>query len=290
MAIDEKSVIDDMIVPGTGCVYMLGCFEKRVTFYSQQVRALNLVHALLSENKVRAANGKVAIVGGGLGGVTAAAAFAQAAPGIEVSVFEKGPRLLHLQRGARDRYVHPHIFDWPDAVARDDQADLPFLNWKAGFAKDVVEALDDEFAVIRSHAKVQVHTGRSVTAIEVVNNSVGRIRTEDGAGGKTLYDAIILCIGFGIELDVAVQANPSYWAPSVLPASFVSNQRAHSIFVSGNGDGGLADFALAAFEGNDHAEILSLVKRGESPENITKAWATGLAEFQKRRASYLLYK
>jgi uncharacterized protein YbbC (DUF1343 family) len=39
-----------------------------------------------------------------------------------------------------------------------------------------------------------------------------------------------------------------------------------------------------------NAEILSLVKRGESPENIEKAWATTLAEFQKRRASYLLYK
>ncbi|MEP7213191.1 MAG: exo-beta-N-acetylmuramidase NamZ domain-containing protein [Acidobacteriota bacterium] len=39
-----------------------------------------------------------------------------------------------------------------------------------------------------------------------------------------------------------------------------------------------------------NGEILSLVKRGESPENIERAWAAGLADFQKRRAPYLLYK
>lgn len=39
-----------------------------------------------------------------------------------------------------------------------------------------------------------------------------------------------------------------------------------------------------------NAEILEMLKRGESPENIEKAWQTGLAEFQKRRAPYLLYK
>jgi hypothetical protein len=45
-------------------VFFLGCFERRVTVYSQQVRAINLVAAVLDQDLVRA-NGKVAIVGEG---------------------------------------------------------------------------------------------------------------------------------------------------------------------------------------------------------------------------------
>ncbi|HTH36812.1 MAG TPA: exo-beta-N-acetylmuramidase NamZ domain-containing protein, partial [Pyrinomonadaceae bacterium] len=39
-----------------------------------------------------------------------------------------------------------------------------------------------------------------------------------------------------------------------------------------------------------NAEILDLVKRGESPENIERAAQRDLEEFARRRASYLLYK
>ncbi len=39
-----------------------------------------------------------------------------------------------------------------------------------------------------------------------------------------------------------------------------------------------------------NAEILDLVKRGESPENIERAAQRGIEEFARRRASYLLYK
>lgn len=39
-----------------------------------------------------------------------------------------------------------------------------------------------------------------------------------------------------------------------------------------------------------NAEMLEMVKRGDSPEAIEKAWQTGLEEFKKRRAPYLLYK
>jgi uncharacterized protein YbbC (DUF1343 family)/CubicO group peptidase (beta-lactamase class C family) len=38
-----------------------------------------------------------------------------------------------------------------------------------------------------------------------------------------------------------------------------------------------------------NAEILERVKRGDAPEEIEKAWQTGLDEFKKRRASFLLY-
>lgn len=43
-----QQIINEAVIPGTGSVLVLGSFEKRVTVYAQQVRALNLVDALLS--------------------------------------------------------------------------------------------------------------------------------------------------------------------------------------------------------------------------------------------------
>jgi uncharacterized protein YbbC (DUF1343 family) len=39
-----------------------------------------------------------------------------------------------------------------------------------------------------------------------------------------------------------------------------------------------------------NGEILAAVTRGESPETIEKLWQVGITNFDKRRASYLLYK
>ncbi|MBX3245471.1 MAG: DUF1343 domain-containing protein, partial [Acidobacteria bacterium] len=36
--------------------------------------------------------------------------------------------------------------------------------------------------------------------------------------------------------------------------------------------------------------VLDRLKNGESPETIENSWKTGLDEFKKRQASYLLYK
>jgi NADH dehydrogenase FAD-containing subunit len=82
-------VIAASVVPGTKSVFFLGCFESRVTLFAQQVRALNLVDALLDQGVVRE-TGRVAIVGGGAAGVTAAAALARAAPKLKaIDVYER---------------------------------------------------------------------------------------------------------------------------------------------------------------------------------------------------------
>lgn len=78
-----QEIIAEARIPGTNSVLVLGSFEKRVTVYSQQVRALNLVDAILSENLVRPNGGKVAIVGGGAAGITAAVALARTSPNLE---------------------------------------------------------------------------------------------------------------------------------------------------------------------------------------------------------------
>ncbi len=58
------ALIQHMEVPGEPGVFVLGCFERRVTLYSQQVRALNLVHSLFAEGRLREGD-RVAIVGAG---------------------------------------------------------------------------------------------------------------------------------------------------------------------------------------------------------------------------------
>jgi len=39
-----------------------------------------------------------------------------------------------------------------------------------------------------------------------------------------------------------------------------------------------------------NAQILAMVKSGESPDAVESAWRSSLADFEKRRAPYLLYK
>lgn len=107
----SSSVLDSMRVPGTG-IFFLGCFESRVTVLSQQRRALNLVDAIIAEGKTVRSHGRVAVVGGGAAGLTAAAAFAVAAPALRVDLFERQGTLMYLQRSS-DRDLHPHIYDWP---------------------------------------------------------------------------------------------------------------------------------------------------------------------------------
>ena len=58
------------VLPG---LYLIGSLERGVTIYSQQVRAHNLAWALWdNQNKGRRKLGKVAIVGGGITGLTMA--------------------------------------------------------------------------------------------------------------------------------------------------------------------------------------------------------------------------
>lgn len=262
----EHDVITQSRAPSGGNVFFLGCFEQRVTFYAQQVRALNLAHALLSEKIVREKKGQVAIIGGGLAGLTLAAGLALAAPTLRVVIYEKHDELLRLQRGARDRFVHPHIFDWPAAGASNVRADLPIMNWEADFASATADRLYAQFEEACRAGRVEVRKQCEVAGVEPLGGAA-RVKLKSGALVNDLYDAAVICVGFGYERDTSFP-NPSYWSPSVLPAPFVSGRDEYSIFISGNGDGGLADFALAAFNGRSHRELLELIVLHEGMEPV----------------------
>jgi hypothetical protein len=237
-----------------GHLFALGCFERRVTIYSQQVRALTLARAMVEDGVMRT-QGRVAVIGGGIGGVTLAAAITVAAPKCKVVLFEAEDRLMFLQHGGRDRFVHPHIFDWPAPGADCDDAGLPLMNWKSGPASEVVAQLAAQFDAIARH-RVSVRCRTQVTDLIETGRSF-KVAVA-GVPESDIYDAVVLCIGFGLEKHLSAVC-PSYWSPSLLPAPLLTGRARASVFVSGNGDGGLADFALAAFNGAAHGDILRLI-------------------------------
>ncbi|TPN63622.1 hypothetical protein FJ986_23545 [Mesorhizobium sp. B1-1-1] len=288
-----QQIIDNARIPGTQSILVLGSFEKRVTVYAQQVRALNLVDAMLSENLVRPEGGKVAIIGGGAAGITAAVALARTCPGLDkLDLFERSPVILALQHGSR-RFLHPHFYDWPAVGSNADAAGLPIMNWTAGPAGNVAASLRAEFEATRHNSVLTLHADNNVT--NLIPSRLGPIRVvvdKRSAVGR-IYDIVILAVGFGLEAHLDGET-PSYWSPSGLAAPIHTQLQNPILFVSGNGDGGLVDFLMAAFNALEHHEIGAMLMdldlgpaRAELEAIETEAWAAGadldlLAEYRVR--------
>jgi hypothetical protein len=268
-------------VPGTRSVFFLGCFEKRVTVYSQQVRAINLAAAILDQDLVRA-NGKVAIVGGGAAGLTAAVAFAKGAPRLRaIHVYEKRPEVLQLQQNS-GRYLHPHSYDWPADAAANPSAGLPFMNWRAGLARDIQRHLREQFDAVAGTTAIELRVNTAVSDVIPFERTSARVVLGAGHHVSEIYDVVILSIGFGLERSIS-GATPSYWTVSEMESPILA-PGVQNIFISGNGDGGLVDFMAAAFNPMTHQQICELLSGFDMPVAKAElslieqeAWAPGAA-------------
>lgn len=268
--------VEDFRVPGTG-VFILGCLESRVTVLSQQRRALNLVEALLSDWFV-GEGGRVAIVGAGAAGITAAAALATAGSGLTIDLFDREYHPMHLQRSS-ERDLHPRIYDWPLPDSTNPRAGLPILDWHAGPAKEVSTQIAAGFktAVSEADGRVRFRDGSTVTAIQSMDDGVSRVRVE-GQRNTEAYDAVILAIGFGYERRAEGQGFSSYWAPAPVLGPLPPDP---VLLVSGNGDGGLVDFAAAALQDMSHDAMIDLIAKHPSVGEVVgplleieeRAWA-----------------
>jgi CheY-like chemotaxis protein len=252
-------------------IYVIGSFEQRVTLYSQQVRALNLAYALFEQGKLRA-GAKVVVIGGGVAGVTAAAGLAQL--GAKVHLIEHTDVLLPLQKACRTRWVHPHIYDWPDPDSESPKANLPLLPWTAGYAHDVASELEQALDRVSQRTKniritllahIQELRGGAMPRLWMQGTSP--LGQKNFLGGQEL-DAVIVAVGFGLETGSADLPMSSYWRNDDLdqPALTPRVRPAHHL-VSGNGDGGiidvlrlrLRDFRLEAL----HKNLLNLFAPAE---------------------------
>src|SRR5262245_53070865 len=130
-----EQLLDALSVPGAPFqgLFVLGCIEQRVTILSQQVRAINLIHALEATGRLKH-RPAVSIIGAGVAGFTAAAALMH--KGIIPELFEELTRPFNILRGS-NRWVHPNIYDWPFNGWDKDSAGLKFLNWTADSANRV---------------------------------------------------------------------------------------------------------------------------------------------------------
>lgn len=229
----ERDMLRYASVPGRPRVHVVGCLERPVTIYCQQVRALNIVQSLFRTRRL-SPSGRLLVVGGGFAGVTAAIAAARA--GAEVVLLEKNNEVLGVQKDSA-RWIHPTILEWPHDSFSGPGAELPpFADWKAGIADDVNEQL---------RTRLERQPGVSVV-VDV--SDVGMNNTDSGQWchwrepsspmrAHENFDQVIVATGFGQE-----NATTSYWADDDLEEDKRDGRGLPTPFlVAGIGDGGLID-------------------------------------------------
>lgn len=242
---------------------MLGIEDTRITFYSQQVRALELAHALQHEHLLPA-SARVAVIGGGTAGITLAAALALQ-DGTEVHLFEQESGLLPLQGDAQRRRLDPHIYDWPNPDAQHELAQLPILDWRSGPAVRVRDAVLREFDGVRSatQGRLTVNQRHVVTAVVPdAGRFITHFTRDAPAGGRQSasqeFDVVVLAIGFGIEPPFAIPNTDtaSYWLDAGVPGVAIDGNPQPTFLVSGNGDGGLIDLIASASATFRHDDVV----------------------------------
>jgi len=236
-------------VPNSPRIFLLPTKERPSRILSQQRRALNLVHALF-ENGVFAERG-LGVIGGGFGGLTAAAY--AALQGVEVTVFERQEKFFKRFENSQ-RYIHPRMYDWPLEGWSIPEADLPVMNWSAGLAKKVVADLIRQFDIVKSQFHADVQLGAHINSDNIQGASDGAwVRWHNNKANavtKKRFDALIICVGFGNErTPVSDESNKfqQYWDLKVPQLPYPKDLPKREVYSVGNGDGALADLiGLAA--------------------------------------------
>jgi hypothetical protein len=228
-------------------IFILGSFGQRVTLLAQQSRALMLVRAMKEKSILDDACGEgvatVAVIGGGVGGVTAAAALATA--GARVTLYEAADDVLTLQMGARHRFVHPTVANWPLGGSLVDDAGLPILDWSAGPAPQVMKQIRSRFDKIADlTGRIDVQRKKKIDDVEQLGSGGVRVSGTGIPPGGRHHVAAIVSIGFGLEKGATEgRSGHSYWEPDALEDFKVEKQ---TVLVLGDGDGALIDLARAA--------------------------------------------
>lgn len=238
----KTDLLAEYQVPGQPGLYVIGSFDRKTSLYFQQMRALNLIWLLESAGKL-AHRPRICILGGGIAGVTAAAALA-ARGQTGVTLLEKGPELLALQAHSQ-RPIHPHIYSWPAAGAENPRAELPLLDWQAGTSADIAAGWARAFAALRQQTAIDVQLEAPATALERAEPGFRVAWQQTGQNLSRDFDLVILALGVGIERTVIGLPLHSYWENDALL------ENAGEVLVSGCGEGGMLELLrlrLAAFK------------------------------------------
>lgn len=244
--------INAATAPGGDGVYFLGAFDRRITFYSQQVRGLRLAYALDAQGLIVKTD-KIAIVGAGAAGLSFA--LCAALRGYNVTLYDPANNALQPQ-SASPRLLHPHIYEWPDIGSLDDRAGLPLLDWRSDTGGSVSGKLQNEFAAaMKRLAHLQFQAERKLVAMEKAGAD-WRLTTEHKGTQETrLFRKVILAMGFGEEFPCGDAEPVAYWKPSGVGTAAIEPHSGASYLVSGNGDGGLTDILSLLIQNFEHVSF-----------------------------------
>ena len=282
----EKSFL---VHPG---LYLIGSLERGLTVYNQQLRAHNLAWALWELNKHNGGKSmrRIAIVGGGVAGLTTAACVLSLFENVSITLFEQLWDLCPLQQGSDNRWLHPRIYEWPAPGSRAPGASMPVLNWSEGRASDVARMIVSEFGkfadafdekgerltVLLGLRHFQIDAGSK--RIEWIANRTNRAGAffdmREAEGNSGIYDIIVLAAGFGLENQSYDYPTNSYWRNEQLGQPILDGTR-HNFVVSGYGDGALIDLCRLTIERFRQDTILYELfpnNLEEVEENLNKAW------------------
>ena len=249
-------ILDLSLVPGS-CppVYGIGLAASRITIADQQRRAVNLIWALLREGRVTDGD-QIAIVGAGVAGATAAAYALKHQ--LTVSVFEKYDEPFALLQGS-NRWIHPHIYDWPDVGWNRDRTDLPCMNWSDGTAGEVMAELRTEWRALVEAPALQWKPRSEVRAVVGALDSAYLI--DSGSSKHGPFRAVIFAAGFGEEARRPEFEGKPYWRDDDLHQRLRTGGAA---LISGCGDSGLIDAIRVALSDFKHDWLATLASQASS--------------------------
>ena len=205
----------------------------RANFYAQQVRVLHLLKEMSEQRIVHPVKRReVAIIGGGIAGLTAVAG--ALSMGLGVRLFEPRENFLSHYNQAIHREIHPNIISWPYNQLR-AVTNLPFLNWGFAPANEIADKIRIQWD---EHIKRHTQVISAAVTSAVDDGDGALVKTEGGVE----YDvhAAIFTVGFNRERTLTGCDSNSYWMPK-------SYEGCDPVWISGIGDGGLIDVACQTF-------------------------------------------
>lgn len=251
-------------------LFLLGCFARHVTFYSQQIRAYNLVDALCNTGRLTSGDA-IAVVGAGLAGLsTTAAALAR---GLKVHLFERNNSpgtdigKMPLQVDTQKRWIDPFIYDWPFTPHRGATQDsdkifaaVPYLDWHADTADNVRAQIIEGFnRIVNANASrfSAYHQDVTEADFDLTDRHCIKVAVRRNAT-KAVVRCAVLAIGFGVETEPSWR----YWTDDGLSSDEANGKR---YLISGYGDGALTDAMRLTIANFKHRDVIAAFQ-AQKPE------------------------
>jgi hypothetical protein len=257
--------------------YIIGIFESGITFYKQQIRALNIFDSLKKTKKIPENDDfTIAVIGGGIAGLTFAAAALKSKH--KVILFEEGSQTLNIQAGCNIRDIHPYLYDWPEKYSTQTRTNLPILNWHHDTAANVVRSVKKEFADIKESAlelKSNCYVEYcNVKELQITDKDSGKRFEINGAtfsryGDQAIHkraDLIIYAIGYGIEKGISAENKfESYWRDTSIKQDDLSKC---NYIIQGTGDGALIDLFNILIRDFSYESFLEILHGNEAGKRL----------------------